>query len=57
MTNERTKRMVAGKRRLVQKRFQYLNEALCVESSSVLADSLVLRNQLLCQAPKHFHNL
>ena len=31
---------------------QLLNEALCFVSSSVLADSLVLRNPLLRQAPK-----
>ena len=30
---------------------QWLNEALCFVSSSVLADSLVLRNPLLRQAP------
>jgi hypothetical protein len=57
MTNERTKRMVAGKRRLVQMLVQYLNEVLYFVSSSMMADNLVLRNQLLCQAPKHFHNL
>jgi len=38
-------------RRLAKKRVQYLNEALCFVSSSVLADSLVLRNPLLRQAP------
>jgi hypothetical protein len=31
---------------------QWLNEALCILSSSVLADSFVLRNPLLSQAPK-----
>jgi hypothetical protein len=31
---------------------QWLNEALCFVSSSVLADSLALRNPLLRQAPK-----
>jgi hypothetical protein len=39
-------------RRLAKKRVQWLNEALCFVSSSVLADSLVLRNPLLRQAPK-----
>ena len=39
-------------RRLAKKRVQCLNEALCFVSSSVLADSLVLRNPLLRQAPK-----
>jgi len=37
-------------RRLAKKRVQCLNEALCFVSSSVLADSLVLRNPLLRQA-------
>lgn len=31
---------------------QWLNKALCFVSSSVLADSLVLPNPLLRQAPK-----
>jgi hypothetical protein len=39
-------------RRLAKKRVQCLNEALCFVSSSVAADSLVLRNPLLRQAPK-----
>jgi len=38
-------------RRLAKKRVLCLNEALCFVSSSVLADSLVLRNPLLRQAP------
>ena len=42
----------AGNRRLAKKRVQCLNEVLCFVSSSVLADSLVLRNPLLRQAPK-----
>jgi len=42
----------AANRRLAKKRVQCLNEALCFVSSSVLADSLVLRNPLLRQAPK-----
>jgi len=42
----------AGNRRLAKKRVQCLNEALCFVSSPVLADSLVLRNPLLRQAPK-----
>ncbi len=33
---------------------QWLNEALCFVLSSVLADSLVLRNPLLRQAPKRW---
>jgi hypothetical protein len=39
-------------RRLAKKRVQCLNEALYFVSSSVLADSLVLRNPLLRQAAK-----
>ena len=42
----------AANRRLAKKRDQCLNEALCFVSSSVLVDSLVLRNPLLRQAPK-----
>jgi len=41
-------------RRLAKKRVQCLNEALCFVSSTVLADSLVLRNPLLRQAPKRY---
>ncbi len=50
-TTEMT-RMPATNRRLAKKRVQCLNEDLCFVSSSVLADSLVLRNPLLRQAPK-----
>jgi hypothetical protein len=42
--------LAAYNRRLAKKRVQCLNEALCFVSSSVLADSLVLRNPLLRQA-------
>lgn len=41
-------------RRLAKKRVQCLNEVLCFVSSSVLADSLVLRNPLLRQAPNRY---
>ena len=41
-------------RRLAKKRVQFLNEALCFVSSSVLAESFVLRNPLLRQAPKRY---
>ena len=41
-------------RRLAKKRAKWLNEVLCFVSSSVLADSLVLRNPLLRQAPKRY---
>jgi len=38
-------------RRLAKKRVQWLIEALSFVSNSVLADSFVLRNPLLRQAP------
>jgi hypothetical protein len=41
---------------LAKKRVQCLNEALCFVSSLVLADSLVLRNPLLRQAPNRYLN-
>jgi hypothetical protein len=44
--------MPAYNRRLAKKRVQCLFEALCFVSSSVLPDSLVLRNPLLRQAPE-----
>jgi hypothetical protein len=47
-----TEGSTTGNRRLAKKRVQCLNEVLCFVSSSVLADSLVLRNPLLRQAPK-----
>ena len=46
--------MPVANKRLAKKRVQCLNEALCFVSSSVLADSLVLRNPLLRQAPKRW---
>ena len=49
--------MPAGNRRLAKKRFLFLNEVLCFVSSSVLADSLVLRNPLLRQAPNRYGQL
>jgi len=49
-----TKRTTGYNRRLAKKRVQCLNEALCFVSSSVLADSLALRNPLLRQAPKRY---
>jgi len=56
-----TKRLVESKpahnRRLAKKRVQCLNAALCFVSSSVLADSFVLRNPLLRQAPKRWRSL
>jgi len=42
----------AHNRRLAKKRVQCLNEALCFVSSSVLAESFVLRNPLLRQVPE-----
>jgi len=45
-------------RRLAKKRVQCLNETLCPENrESVLADSLVLRNPLLRQAPNRQRSL
>lgn len=46
-----TNKNTVANRRLAKKRVQCLNQALCFVSSSVLADSLVLRNPLLRQAP------
>ncbi|WP_409809934.1 hypothetical protein [Algoriphagus sp.] len=56
MTNyyQYMERIPTANRRLAKKRVQCLNEALCFVSSSVLADSLVLRNPLLRQAPKRY---
>lgn len=48
------KRITGANRRLAKKRVQCLNEVLCFVSSSVLVDSLVLRNPLLRQAPKRY---
>lgn len=48
--------MPAANGRLAKKRFQYLNEALCFVSSSVLKESFVLRNPVLLQVPKLWHN-
>jgi hypothetical protein len=52
-----TEGSTTGNRRLAKKRVQCLNEVLCFVSSSVLADSLVLRNPLLRQAPKRYTQL
>ena len=49
---ELMERKTTGNRRLAKKRVQCLNEALCFVSSSVLADSLVLRNRQLLVAAK-----
>ncbi len=53
----KTERKTTANRRLAKKRVQCLNEVLCFVSSSVLADSLVLRNPLLRQAPKRYSTL
>ena len=52
--NDRQKHSTSANRRLAKKRVECLNEALCFVSSSLLADSLVLRNPLLRQAPKRW---
>jgi len=46
------RRKPTANRRLAKKRVQCLYEALCFVSSFVVADSFVLRNPLLRQAPK-----
>ncbi len=53
-TLHRLESRAAGNRRLAKKRVQCLNEVLCFVSSSVLADSFVLRNPLLRQAPNRY---
>ena len=50
-------RKTTANRRLAKKRVQCLNESLCFVSSSVLADSLVLPNPLLRQAPERYSQL
>jgi hypothetical protein len=52
-----TERKVAANSTYKKLAVQWLNEALCFVSSSVLADSLVLRNPLLRQAPKRYASL
>jgi len=47
-------KITAGNSRLAKKRVQCLNEALCFVSSSVLAESFVLRNPLLRQATNRY---
>jgi hypothetical protein len=54
--NDTVDRRPAGNRRLAKKRVQCLNEALCFVSSSVLADSFVLRNPLLRQTPNRYRS-
>jgi len=54
MTTVDRKEARTANRRLAKKRVQCLIEVLCFVSSSVLADSLVLRNPLLRQAPKRY---
>jgi len=47
---EKDIKLTAGNRRFAKNRVQYLNEALCFVSSSVLADRLVLLNRQLLLA-------
>jgi hypothetical protein len=54
MKDSAENRTTGANRRLAKKRVQCLIEALCFVSSSVLADSFVLRNPLLRQAPKRY---
>jgi len=53
-TTQEIQRSPAHNRRLAKKRVQCLNETLRFVSSSVLADSLVLRNPLLRQVPNRW---
>lgn len=53
LTKQLMTRKNGANRRLSKKRVQYLNKDLCFLSSLVLADSLMLRDQLLRQAPKN----
>jgi len=55
--NGQKNRITGANRRLAKKRVQCLNEVLCFVSSSVLADSFVLRNPLLRQAPKRWQKI
>jgi hypothetical protein len=48
------KKQRTANRRLAKKRVQCLNEALCFVSSSLVADSLVLRNRQLLVAAKRW---
>ena len=48
------KKCRTANRRLAKKRVQWLIEASRFVSSSLLADSFVLRNPLLRQAPKRY---
>jgi len=54
MQDLQTEETTSANRRLAKKRVQWLNEALCFVSSFAVADSLVLRNPLLRQAPKRY---
>ena len=54
LTDINRERKTGYNMRLAKKRVQCLNEVLCFVSSSVLADSLVLRNPLLRQAPNRY---
>ena len=56
MKEQRTE-IPAGNRRLAKKRVKCLNEGLYFASSSVLTESSVLRNPLLRQSPKRYHQL
>ncbi len=57
MKSDDRKECRTDNRRLAKKRVQCLNEALYFVSSIMLADSLVLRNPLLRQAPNRYSQL
>ena len=52
MTTTRLKKSTAGNRTYKKLAVQWLNEAVCFVSSSVVADSFVLRNRQLLVAEK-----
>ncbi len=53
-TRLQTENMAAANSTYKKLAVQWLNETLCFASSVVLADSFVLRNPLLRQAPKRY---
>ncbi len=57
MTTHETKKSQTDNSTYKKLAVQCLNEALCFVSSSVLADSLVLRNRQLLVAAKRYRQL
>jgi hypothetical protein len=52
-----TRRKIAGNSTFKKLAVQWLNEALCFVSSSVVADSLVLQNRQLFVAAKRYFSV